>query len=72
MCLIMIFIFLVLLSYHFVWPADERKREEKDEWKRKYNARWNDEVVFIFCFCFLNPSCTIALGDGKFILCLIP
>ena len=28
---------------------DERKREEKDERKRKYNVRWNDEVKFLFC-----------------------
>lgn len=26
---------------------DARRREEKDERKRKYNVRWNDEV----CFC---------------------
>jgi len=24
---------------------DQRKREEKDERKRKYNVRWNDEVT---------------------------
>lgn len=24
---------------------DERKKEEKDERKRKYNVRWNDEVT---------------------------
>ncbi|CAN6487332.1 unnamed protein product [Victoria cruziana] len=28
---------------------DERKREEKDERKRKYNVKWNDEVVPFPC-----------------------
>ena len=27
---------------------DERKREERDERKRKYNVRWNDEVFLVF------------------------
>ncbi|KAL9410868.1 hypothetical protein AB3S75_044610 [Citrus x aurantiifolia] len=28
-----------------LWKEDERKKEEKDERKRKYNVRWNDEVT---------------------------
>lgn len=28
-----------------VGQEDERRREEKDERKRKYNVRWNDKVM---------------------------
>lgn len=36
---------------------DERKREEKDERKRKYNVKWNDEVISIsFIWKFLHFS----------------
>lgn len=33
---------------------DERRREEKDERKRKYNVKWNDEV------CPLNRLLSVA------------
>ena len=38
---------------------NERRREEKDERKRKYNVKWNDEVRPLVplsaSFCFLPP-----------------
>lgn len=42
---------------------NERKKEEKDERKRKYNVRWNDEVLdcVLFCsqFVFNLDPCTL-------------
>lgn len=26
------------------WQEDKRRKEEKDERKRKYNVKWDDEV----------------------------
>jgi hypothetical protein len=26
------------------WQEDQRMKEERDERKRKYNVKWNDEV----------------------------
>jgi len=34
-----------LLCYGAFSQEEQRKREEKDERKRKYNVRWNDEVT---------------------------
>ena len=32
---------------------DERKKEEKDERKRKYNVTWNDQVIYLLSFYML-------------------
>lgn len=32
---------------------DERKREERDERKRKYNVKWNDEVYHLLASCIM-------------------
>jgi len=37
---------LMVTAHVLLGQEDERKREEKDERKRKYNVRWNDEVTF--------------------------
>jgi pre-mRNA-processing factor SLU7 len=36
----------MVIAHVLLGQEDERKREEKDERKRKYNVRWNDEVTF--------------------------
>jgi pre-mRNA-processing factor SLU7 len=36
----------MFIAHVLLGQEDERKREEKDERKRKYNVRWNDEVTF--------------------------
>jgi pre-mRNA-processing factor SLU7 len=36
----------MVTAHVLLGQEDERKREEKDERKRKYNVRWNDEVTF--------------------------
>lgn len=36
---------------------DERKKEEKDERKRKYNVRWNDEVFLLLFNCCWAITC---------------
>lgn len=56
--------FFCLLSKPFSFgQEDERKREEKDERKRKYNVIWNDEVMFLFCYCLLTHNALGHWGD---------
>lgn len=38
---------------------DERKKEEKDERKRKYNVRWNDEVSLLSFNCCKAITCEV-------------
>jgi G:T-mismatch repair DNA endonuclease (very short patch repair protein) len=41
---------LILILKFNVWQEDVRRNEEKDERKRKYNVKWNNEV-FVFSEC---------------------
>ena len=42
-------IFMCVVLVFSILQEDQRKREEKDERKRKYNVRWNDQVWFFPC-----------------------
>lgn len=51
------------------WQEDARRKEEKDERKRKYNVKWNDEV-FVFSKCL--PACFPLIKTNSSICTPIP
>ena len=44
-----------MLKAFQILQEDERRKEERDERKRKYNAKWNDEVLS--CLFVFRISC---------------
>lgn len=39
--------FVLQLYFCCIVQENDRKKEEKDERKRKYNVTWNDEVLYL-------------------------
>ena len=64
---IQIFICFVMhkIEHILIWQEDQRRKEEKDERKRKYNVKWNDQV-FVFskglpaCFPMIQTSLIVS------------
>lgn len=63
---------LLSLMHVLFGQEDKRKKEEKDERKRKYNVRWNDEV-YLYYYSTVDNSLHVKswLWLISFPLCLL-